>query len=220
MADRTFRNHKNVVEAQKLLQIVIETLDKHHIEYYLDFGTLLGCVRENGFIPWDDDIDISLLHEEDYVKMPMILEEIEKISSYRTYLYTFKSRRERRKKKGQNSTVMDPVFAGDDDYQIAKIRTNRFWKFGKGYLCLDIFFKYKIEDTLYWYAYGKINAISKVNILEKGLQKIDFYGLSCTIPVMHNHYLEDLYGEWKKPHESWVNVLDSQAIKNYESRNR
>ena len=39
-----------------LLIITKEFCDKHNIQYVLSDGTVLGAVRHNALIPWDDDI--------------------------------------------------------------------------------------------------------------------------------------------------------------------
>lgn len=47
-------------ELLRILDYIDTTLRSHHIWYSLAYGTVLGAVRENGFIPWDKDADVYL----------------------------------------------------------------------------------------------------------------------------------------------------------------
>ena len=45
----------------KILSYIDAICKKHGLSYFADFGTMLGAVREGGYIPWDDDLDIGML---------------------------------------------------------------------------------------------------------------------------------------------------------------
>lgn len=57
-----------------LLQKFVEVCEKHNLSYFMDGGTLLGAVRHQGFVPWDDDADV-IMPRKDYNRLWDIAEE-------------------------------------------------------------------------------------------------------------------------------------------------
>ena len=50
---------------------ILDVCNHHGLKVWADWGTLLGAVRENGFIPWDDDIDLMMMRD-DYEKLLLL----------------------------------------------------------------------------------------------------------------------------------------------------
>ena len=82
------RRKLSLIEVQdKLFDMMCYVDDfcaKHQIKYYMLGGTALGARRHEGFIPWDDDIDIGMLRE-DYEKFISLAHKLEGDFVFKNY---------------------------------------------------------------------------------------------------------------------------------------
>ena len=56
---------------------------KYNLKYNVNFGTLIGALRHNGFVPWDDDIDVTMYYED----CDKLYEIMEKELDHEKYFY-------------------------------------------------------------------------------------------------------------------------------------
>jgi len=54
-------HHRILLE---LLKALDDYMGRIRSVYWLDFGTLLGCIRDQKMIPWDNDMDVGILHKD------------------------------------------------------------------------------------------------------------------------------------------------------------
>lgn len=73
--DSLLRQHQ--LRMLEILDHVDAVCKKHHIDYWLCSGTLLGAVRHGAFIPWDDDLDIEMNNKD----IPLFIKAFERESS-------------------------------------------------------------------------------------------------------------------------------------------
>ncbi|MBM6763556.1 LicD family protein [Ligilactobacillus agilis] len=103
------RNEISIKETQRisleLLNVVANVCEEQHLRYALIYGTLIGAVRHQGYIPWDDDIDI-MMPRPDYEKLLQYLKE--NIAVY------------------PHLQVFNPDECADYPYMITRISDNRY----------------------------------------------------------------------------------------------
>ena len=61
----------------ELLKFFDNVCSKYGLEYWLDFGNLLGAVRHEDFIPWDDDLDVGMMRADYYRFLEVFPAELE-----------------------------------------------------------------------------------------------------------------------------------------------
>lgn len=74
----------------EILKCFIDICDKMNLTYYMVCGSALGAVKYNGFIPWDDDVDVAMPRE-DY---RVFVEKAQKMLPENIFVQTYKTDRE------------------------------------------------------------------------------------------------------------------------------
>lgn len=72
-------NKEAVALQYKAMAQLVNILDQHHIDYWMTCGTLLGAVRHEGVIPYDDDVDFCI-HEKDAERVLALKETLKAVN--------------------------------------------------------------------------------------------------------------------------------------------
>ena len=154
---------------------------KHHIPYYCDAGTLLGFVRDGGFIKGDADFDFSILPE--YGSLVNALRTLLSEGYRFVYAYKFQGRL-------LEFTVMDPkvdlsmdVFQSeylDDTRKKLSVRYLRWFK-GRDYPTP--------QDN---------SALEFQFAAPTGIKEMIVHGVTVDVPENAEAVLDDEYGPWRK----------------------
>lgn len=75
----------------ELLTFIGNVCKKYGLEWWIDYGNLIGAVRHGGSVPWDDDIDIGMMRT-DYIKLCEILPNELKVNNLNNVEIYFRER--------------------------------------------------------------------------------------------------------------------------------
>lgn len=195
MAGKTRLEGRNVEIALKLLHDVTIELEKAGIEYWLEGGTLLGIIRENRLLPWDNDMDISMYIQDRWRLLKACL------------ILVFKGYRISPRFYGRS---IKPFKTGE----LRMIKVRKFEKFlKKGEVMLDIFLKKKVGNDYFWTVGIKSPVLksSPARFYDE-LDWTEFNQKSYMIPRDYVGYLAYRYGDWKTPVKVWNFKKDDNAI--------
>lgn len=186
MAGKLRLTGKTAETAKKMLKKVCTILEENDIPYVLEAGTLLGVIRENRLLPWDNDLDVTITA--DSAKKLLAVRPKFWLAGYRTRI--------RRYKKD-----LPPFKKGQ--LRILKIQTRKYL-FLKDFSLLDIFVKYPVEKDYCWMVAPEnpvLKAVPKRFYDERTVYEFD--GKMYSVPKDYEGFLEYSYGDWRTPVKEW-----------------
>jgi len=186
-----FYNDDKRINTEIFIKYIVNILKKNNIQYYIDHGTLLGIVRDKALIPWDKDVDISILAK-DRESIVNILNDI-----LPKYIHP-----KCKENNWQYKIAKEKMKIGDSIQDIIiEIQISNNSTFISELIVLDIMFRYEYNGKLYWKVAQKELCVD-YNICFP-LSTIQFKNDDINVPGQTDKYLEILFGNWKKIDKKW-----------------
>ncbi len=184
------RFQKNALE---VFPQFVEAMNDAEVTFWPTFGTLLGCIRDKGLIPHDNDMDIAILGTTDFDRMNQSLTQRGFILSRMVTLFSKNGNQE----KGYVATYMK------DDVGIDLFAT--FLK-DDGNIVMNEFLDSKVGDGFRLWTICRA-----ITIPFEGLMDYNFLGCKVKVPTNYDAYLTALYGNYMVPDPNWKREMSPAA---------
>ncbi|KEK10101.1 hypothetical protein EP18_18980 [Lysinibacillus sphaericus] len=165
-----FENAKVRETAIEILFNLTDIFNQHNVKYFIDGGTLLGIIREQDLIKWDNDIDLCILFN-DIERVQQILKEFVSQSSPDTKV-KIKERYD-----SKNTLIC---------FELMFFMNSIEFEMSIGILRFE-------NDT----AYTILNVVNKKHFITG--EELVFKGKMLRVPNKPLEYLTTMYGNWRVP---------------------
>ena len=181
------RNRQIVSFGPHVMERVFEALARHNVVAFADFGTLLGIVRDDNFVPNEQDIDIGVYATENEISL--IRDELVRADCHLWREYRI----------GEKVVEQSWYYMGRTGSGI-KFDVNFYDDHGDS-ISTHLFFRYPEKN----YPSGIRNVVQMQYSKPSGFHTRTFKGIELNIPNEPEQLLEEKYGKsWKVPDPSWI----------------